>query len=331
MGRLSRIEVKGLVYYISSEGEKRQKIFLNDADRHQFINILRQQKIKGNLNFYAYILLPNQYALLFKTYSNNLSKSMHRINSDYANYFNRRYNRKNKLFKDRYKCFIVEKNEHLEEVSSYLHLQPHNTKVTKSLFQYKWSSLPGYVQMEKREDWIDYDYLLLLFNEKIEKACIEYKNYIHDNSKKQITSPFIRLKRSIILGSENFKKSVYRKQHLEETASLKDEEALAQKIIELVTQSRYWSSLAYKKRRLYLTTLSRNASINYLKKYTDLSNQQIKSYFKSLKLSSISQMSRRFNLTRKRNETINKISEHLEEKIKQEILLENNNQAYRTD
>lgn len=331
MGRLSRIEVKGLVYYISSEAEKHQKIFLDDADKYQFINILRQQKIKGKVNFYAYILLPNQYALLFKTYSNNLSKSMHRINSDYANYFNRRYNRKNKLFKDRYKCFIVEKNKYLEEVSSYLHLQPQNTKVAKSLFQYKWSSLPGYIQLDKREDWIDYDCVLLLFNKKIEKACIDYKNYIHDNSKKQIASPFINLKKSIILGSENFKKSVYRKQHLKETAFLKNEEVLSQKIIEMATQSRYWSSLAYKKRRLYITTLSRNASINYLKKYTDLSNQQIRSYFKSLKLSSISQMSRRFNLIKEKNETINKISENLEEKIKQEILLENKNQAYGTD
>jgi len=251
-----------------------------------------------------------------ETSMNNLSKSMHRVKSGYANYFNRRHNRKNKLFKDRYSCFVIEKKNYLVELSCYLHLLPKKDEVTKSLFQYKWSSLPGYINREKREDWIDYDSILSIFGGKDNKASLNYQKYIKKSLKKQSTSPFENLRENIILGSEDFKKEVLKKQHFYNIEPQRDEEILAKKIIELVTQSPTWSSLKVKRKKFNHTILSRNAAIYFLKKYTDLSNQQISTYFKSLKKSSISQMSRRFNLIKEKHKAINKISASLEKKIK---------------
>ena len=314
-GRAKRIERSALVYYTSSEGKSGQKIFIDNSDRVYFINLLRRQKIKKNLKFYGYVLLPNQYSCLMETYRNNLSKSMHQINSDYANYFNRRHNRRNKLFKDRYSCFILEKKNYLAELSCYLHLLPKKDRVTKSLFQYKWSSLPGYINKEKREEWIDYDSILNMFNGESHKTSLNYQEYIKKSLKKQTASPFENLRGSIILGSKEFKKEVLKKRDLNKITPQRDEDILAKKIIELAVQSPSWSSLKVKKRKFNLTTLSRNAAIHFLKKYTDLSNQQISNYFKSLKKSSVSQMSRRFNLIKEKYEAIRKISTSLEKKI----------------
>ena len=136
---------------------------------------------------------------------------MHRIKSDYANYFNRRHNRKNKLFKDRYSCFVIEKNNYLAELSCYLHIQPKNDKVAKSLFQYKWSSLPGYISREKREDWIDYDCMLNIFSKDSHNASLNYHKYIKESLKKQISSPLKNIRGNIILGCEHFKKEVLKK------------------------------------------------------------------------------------------------------------------------
>ena len=99
-------------------------------------------------------------------------------------------------------------------------------------------------------------------------------------------------------------------------APQRDDDIPAKKIIELVIQSTSWFPLKIKKKKFNQTILSRNAAIYFLKKYTDLSNQQISTYFKSLKRSSISQMSRRFNLIKEKHEAIKKISTSLEEKIK---------------
>jgi len=52
----------------------------------------------------------------------------------------------------------------------------------------------------------------------------------------------------------------------------------------------------------------------FLKKYVDLSNQKIRTYIKSLKKSSISLLSRRFNLIKEKHKAKNKISASLEEK-----------------
>ncbi len=315
MAQATRIEGRDLTYYISSEGKSGTKIFRDNEDRLYFINLLRQQKIKGKLTFYGYVLLLKRYSFLMETSINNLSKSMHRIKSDYANYFNRRYNRKNKLFKDRYSCFVIEKKNYLVELSCYLHLLPKKGGVAKSLFQYKWSSFPGYINREKRENWIDYDCILSLFSEDSHKASLNYQKYIKKNLKKQIASTFENLRGNIILGSEDFKREVLKKHHLPKITSYKDEDILTKKIIELSTQSTSWSSLKVKKKKFNQTILSRNAAIYFLKKYTDLSNQQISTYFKPLKKSSISQMSRRYNLIKEKNKTIEKISASLDEKI----------------
>jgi len=316
MTQATRIEGRDLTYYISSEGKSGTNIFRDDEDRLYFINLLRQQKIKSKLTFYGYVLLPKRYSFLMETSINNLSKSMHRIKSGYANYFNRRHNRKNKLFKDRYSCFVIEKENYLVELSRYLHLLPKKDGVAKSLFQYKWSSLPGYINREKREDWIDYGSILSTLSGEDHKASLNYQKYIEKSLKKQIFSPFKNLRGRIILGSKDFKKEVLKKQHLNKIAPQRDEEILAKKIIELATQSPSWSSLKVKKKKFNQTILSRNAAIYFLKKYTGLSNQQISTYFKSLKKSSISQMSRRFNLTKEKCKALKIISASLEKKIK---------------
>jgi len=317
MTQATRIEGRDLTYYISSEGKSGTNIFRDDEDRLYFINLLRQQRIKSKLTFFGYVLLPKRYSFLMETSINNLSKSMHRIKSGYANYFNRRHNRKNKLFKDRYSCIVIEKKNYLAELSCYLHLLPKKDGVTKSLFQYKWSSLPGYINREKREDWIDYDAILSALNDKDDhKASLNYQKYIKKSLNKQISSAFENLRENIILGSEDFRREVLKKHHLNKITPRRDKDIPVKEIIELVTQSSTWSSLKVKKKKFNKTILSRNAAIYFLKKYTDLSNQQIGTYFKSLKRSSISQMSRRFNLIKEKHEAIKIISTSLEEKIK---------------
>ena len=101
----------------------------------------------------------------------------------------------------------------------------------------------------------------------------------------------------------------------------KEEEVLVRKIVEFVTQSASWSILESKRKKFNLVILSRNAAIYFVKKYTHLNNLEISTYFSGLKKSSISQMSRRFNLTKKESKAVKKISNVLEEDIKK--LVEN--------
>lgn len=163
---------------------------------------------------------------------------------------------------------------------------------------------------------MDYDSILGIFNDLSHEASLCYQKFIKKRLKKQISSPFKNLRGSIILGSKEFKKEVLKNQYLVKTTHQRDEDVLVKKIIELATQCASWSSLKVKKKKFNHAILSRNASIYFLKRYTDFNNQQISTSFKSLKKSGIGQISRRFNLIKEKSEPIKKISTSLKEKIK---------------
>lgn len=305
MQRFPRIEGENLVYYITASGKNGQHIFKNDRDRLYFLNILRQERIKRKLVFYAYILLPNHYVLLLETQNKNLIQTMHQINSSYANYFNRSYNRANRLFKDRYTCFVIEKNYHMTDVSGYIHMLSKKASSNNSPESYTWSSYQGYLNEEKRESWIDYNMILDMFSDRNQEISGNYRKHIENAHRKHVNYPFKNMKHSYILGCEEFKKKIEEKCGLKEEKKPEYDAPFVREIIKLAYKNLSWSSI-----------LTRNAAIYFVKKYTDLNNEQISKYFSPLKKSSISQMNRRFNFAIKKDEAINKTSISLEEKIR---------------
>lgn len=316
MARHPRIEGKALAYYVSCRGRNSLEIFKDDQDKIYFINLLKQQRIKSKLTFYAYVLLPDLYGCLLETCKNNFIQSMHRINSDYANYLNRRHRYKCKLFHDRYKCYVIDKKNYLAEISRYLHLLPVKAGLASAPIHYEWSSFPGYIYKKKREDWIAYGTILSIFDGTDKKAASSYQEYVDIAIKERIASPFKDLKEGTILGSEEFKKEIYKNLKNNEVSIQKEELALTKAIIELVNQTSHWLSLRRRGRRAATISLARNAAIYFIKKFTDLSNLQISYFFQSLGKSSISQMSRRFKLTKEKNSSLKKISKALESRIK---------------
>jgi len=311
MGHPQRIEGTSYLYYISSVGINGQKLFIDDGDRLFFIDLLRQQKIKHKLVFYAYVLLKSQYDFLMETSKSNLSQSMHHINSGYANFFNRRHMRQEKVFKERFRSLVLNEEAHLVELSLYLHLLPRRKEETKSGFLYRWSSLPGYLDREKREDWIDYDILLGRLNKNASSTSLAYRRLITQSLDKQIPSPFASLKGSAILWDEEFRKKIKEKSRLNEKLPTKDETEAAKKITNLAKKAFPQSPI-----------LSRNAAIYLIKKYTGLSNREIMPLFRPLKQSSISQMSRRFRQAMDEDKQIEQTTERLGKKINEFILNE---------
>lgn len=314
MGRFPRIEGQSFVYFICTKGKNSQEIFKDNQDRLFFINLLKRQKVKGQLHFYSYVLLPGLYACLLETSKNNIVRSMHRINSGYANYFSRRYNLRNKIFHDRYQCFIIDKKNYLVEVSRYLYQLPVELGAVRSPMDLEWSSLPGYCDQKYREDWIDYSDILNFVGNNLQNTSLAYKEYVLDGINQEIQSPFKNLKEGIILGNEGFVKEVKVTKKIG-YGYQSDDFKLADKIIHVVNNHASWSALSRNKVDINNFSLVRNASIYFLKEYTDLSNHQISTFFKSLQASSISQMRRRFILVKKKNNLLNKITDEVELKI----------------
>ena len=84
MARPYRLQSEDCFYHITSRGNDRKKIFLNDTDFEKFLEYILTAKEKYDFYLLAYVLMSNHYHLLIKTTKPNLSRIMHYIKALYG-------------------------------------------------------------------------------------------------------------------------------------------------------------------------------------------------------------------------------------------------------
>ncbi|MBM4341551.1 MAG: hypothetical protein FJ110_18655 [Deltaproteobacteria bacterium] len=132
MSRPLRIEFPGAVYHVTSRGNARQAIFIDDEDRGGFLDVLSMVVERFNWVCHSYCLMENHYHLLIETPDGNLSKGMRELNGVYTQGFNQRYKRVGHLFQGRYKAIMVEKDHHLLSLCRYVVLNPERAGLINS-------------------------------------------------------------------------------------------------------------------------------------------------------------------------------------------------------
>ena len=169
MTRPLRIQFPGAIYHVMNRGNEKNDIFNDDEDQNCFLKILSQSAKTYNIKLYCFVLMKNHFHLLVETPLGNLSEFMRHFNISYTSHYNRRHGRVGHLYQGRYKSILVQKDSYLAMVSRYIHLNPAKTTVMKSLnsdqrlqslWTYKWSSLPGYLNPNLRLDFVNYDMIL---------------------------------------------------------------------------------------------------------------------------------------------------------------------------
>ena len=111
MARPLRIEYPGAVYHVTSRGNARRKIYLDDDDREMFLATLAWVGERFGWICHAYCLMGNHFHLLIETPNPNLSLGMRQLNGVYTQRFNRRHKKAGHLFQGRFKAiFIASKN-----------------------------------------------------------------------------------------------------------------------------------------------------------------------------------------------------------------------------
>src|SRR5258706_16185759 len=93
MSRPLRVSFDGAVYHLTSRGNDKADIFLNDRDRKFFLAHLGKVIEHHHWICHAYCLMTNHYHLLVETPKANLSRGMRQLNGVYSQYFNRVHKR----------------------------------------------------------------------------------------------------------------------------------------------------------------------------------------------------------------------------------------------
>jgi putative transposase len=202
MVRPVRIEYAGALYHVTSRGNRREDIYLDDEDRTDWLAVLGQTCKRFNWVVHAYCQMTNHYHLLVETIDGNLSRGMRQLNGVYTQRFNRRHYQTGHLFQGRYKAILVQHDSYLLELSRYIVLNPIRARMVNSLDTWQWSSYPAVMGAKEDPAWLDTDWLLAQFGNRRKQARVKYRDYIREG--KGLPSPLQATRHQLLLGDDAF-------------------------------------------------------------------------------------------------------------------------------
>ena len=202
MSRPLRIEFPGAHYHVTSRGNARRKIFLDDVDREVFLVTLAWVVERFKWVCHAYCLMDNHFHLLIETPEPNLSRGMRQLNGVYTQGFNRRHSKVGHLFQGRFKSILVERDSYLLELARYVVLNPVRAKTVKTPDDYAWSSYRATLGLAPAVAGLSTDWLLGQFAKTRPVARQRYQRFVQDGISQP--SPWKELKGQVLLGSEAF-------------------------------------------------------------------------------------------------------------------------------
>ncbi|MFA6437535.1 MAG: transposase [Candidatus Paceibacterota bacterium] len=126
----------------------------------------------------AFCLMPNHFHLLLRQRKENgITEFMRKLGTGYTNYFNQKYTRSGVLFQGKFKALLIEKETHFIYLPHYIHTNPLDltdakwrqdgisglNKILKFLEEYRWSSLPDYLNKKNFPSITQRNFLLEIF------------------------------------------------------------------------------------------------------------------------------------------------------------------------
>jgi putative transposase len=202
MTRPLRIEFSGALYHVTSRGDRREDIYLDDDDRLNWLEVLGIVCKRFNWVVHAYCLMSNHYHLVVETPDGNLSAGMRHLNGLYTQTFNRQRGVVGHLFQGRFKAVLVQKEAHLLELARYVVLNPVRARMVKSPEDWPWSSYCSLLEARSAPAWLDTDWLLAQFGTKRSLARKAYQEFVWAGRK--LPSPLLAARHQLFLGDDDF-------------------------------------------------------------------------------------------------------------------------------
>jgi len=218
MARPLRLEFPDAIYHVTSRGNARNAVFLDDEDRELFFVCLGEVVVRFGWLCHAYCLMDNHYHLLIETPEGNLSLGMRQLNGIYTQRFNRRHGRVGHLFQGRFKAIVVDRDSYLLELCRYVVLNPIRAAIVKHIEQYPWSSYPATMGLTACPGWLNTDWLLSHFGKHRAVAQRHYADFVAEGV--GLLSPWSAVRGQSLLGSEAFVEKM--RPLLENAAELKE-------------------------------------------------------------------------------------------------------------
>lgn len=187
MPRIPRNNTETSFFHIIVQGIEKRYIFNEREDIEKYIDLLKK-KNEDNL-IIAYCIMNNHAHTLIKTEKSiYMEKWMQKVNTAFARYYNKKYDRVGYVFKNRYKSQQIKSIEHLYICAKYIHDNPVKAGICDSPSKYKYSSFVDFYNSNVEEIYsklgkiLNYDSQYESFEEVIQKDDFIFMEYNQDKN-----------------------------------------------------------------------------------------------------------------------------------------------------
>jgi len=138
MPRQARLLLENVCYHVITRGNQKNTVFRNEEDYRQHLRILARYKARFACKIYGWCLMNNHAHIVME--SDKLSRFMHGVNLSYAQYFRYKYKTIGHFWQDRFKSYIIQKDQYLLNCITYIEHNPVRAKIALMPEDYEWSS-----------------------------------------------------------------------------------------------------------------------------------------------------------------------------------------------
>jgi putative transposase len=178
-----KINAPGVISHITQRASGAEKLFHEEDDFLEMLVRLKQVSQTYELEFIAFVLMPNHVHLLLLQEEANLHEAMRDLFSKYARRHNKKYERKGHLFGGRYRQAVCLDEAYFIAVSLYIHLNPVRAGLVLQPKDYRWSSCRLFTESEVGESFVSPHRILELLSDDSLKAKDIYREILEEGRK----------------------------------------------------------------------------------------------------------------------------------------------------
>jgi len=130
----------GYWYHVYARGSRGEPLFVEDEDRHQYLETLDRVLVRRGTELGAFCLMTTHTHLLLRMGEVPLSRILQGLHMSYARYWNHQRGTRGHVFQGRPGVRIVLDDRYLLQLVPYIHNNPVEAGMVDSPSDYRWSS-----------------------------------------------------------------------------------------------------------------------------------------------------------------------------------------------
>jgi REP element-mobilizing transposase RayT len=179
MARPLRTQYPGALYHVTSRGNRRANIYVDEYDYLMWQELLGKTVERFDFLVHAFCQMPNHFHLLLETVQANLSDGMRYLNGTYGQKFNWRHKHVGHVVQGRFFSDVVNRDSQLLAVSRYIAQNPVRAELVDDADAWRWGGHRHLSGDLPPPPWLQTEWLLSQFSTRNPKrAQAKYRAFV---------------------------------------------------------------------------------------------------------------------------------------------------------